>query len=160
MFGPLKIEMTLTGAVAVLFAVFAACGPAPSNGTEARRAPVYFDRDIRPILSDLCLRCHRPGYRPSKSRSPSIPRKASAPFTTVTVWSSRAILPPVNSIDGSRPKTKPSECHPLIRNKVVRPDQKALIRRWIEQGAIWEPQKAFNPYLGRKSPASRTRTGR
>jgi len=143
MFGPLKIEMTLTGAVAVLFSVFAVCGTASSIGAEPPAPPVRFDRDIRPILSDLCLRCHGPDTARRKS---NLRLDTAEGLRTIHDGKRVVVAGDPSASELYQRITSEDDTErmpPPDSGKVVRPDQKALIRRWIEQGATWEPQKAF-----------------
>jgi hypothetical protein len=102
----------------------------------ASAAPVSFNRDIRPILAENCLACHGPGTRKAGLRldkeeglfgerkgGPAIVKgdlKQSPLFQRISTEDEDDIMPP--------PKSR----------KELKPAQKELIKRWIEQGAQWE----------------------
>ncbi len=104
----------------------------------AEPAAVEFNRDIRPILSDRCFACHGPD---------ASQRKTKLRFD-IEAGAQTAIVP--------RDPSK-SEIYKRIRsdNKAMRmppayaghdrlPDRDIeLIRRWIEQGAVWQDHWSF-----------------
>lgn len=117
---------------------------APST---ASRLPekVEFNRHIRPILSDTCFPCH--GFDANK-------RKAGLRLDTVegatnVVKDHQALKP--GDLEGSdlwrRIKaTRPDVLMPPPdSNKKLTPEQIALLGRWIEQGAAYQPHWAFVP---------------
>src|SRR5262245_48562638 len=99
---------------------------------------VEFNRDVRPILSDACFRCHgfdakarkakmrldvpegafkeRDGVFPVKAGDP----KASSVWERITSADPDAVMPPPHT------------------NKKLTAAQKATIRAWIEQGAKYQ----------------------
>jgi hypothetical protein len=88
---------------------------------------VEFNRDIRPILSDRCYTCHGPdaGKRLSKLRLDADPGDAAK----------REILRRVTETDAAR--RMPFGGPPLPDREIE------LLRRWVEQGAPWQPHWAF-----------------
>ncbi len=111
--------------------------------TASPGAKIRFNRDIRPILSDNCFKCHGPdpanrqaGLRLDRreglfGKLPAgaavVPGKpaASRLFIRMTAAQPAAVMPPPSS------------------HKTLSPEQKALVRTWIEQGAPWEPHWSF-----------------
>jgi hypothetical protein len=109
----------------------------------AQAAPVDFQRQIRPILSDNCLRCHGPdessrmvGLRLDTKEGifsqrpngiPVIPGKAqeSLVYKRISDPDPRRRMPP------------------LVAHKELTDEQKALLRQWIEEGAEWKQHWAF-----------------
>lgn len=100
---------------------------------------IRYDRDIRPILSDNCFSCHGPDeherkaklrldvkdggmYADRKGVVAVVPGKPdeSELFYRLTTDDKDDIMPP--------PKSE----------KVLKPEEIALIKKWIEQGAEWE----------------------
>src|SRR5688572_5444107 len=124
---------TLGLAVAVVGAgVFAA---APGAAGDDR---VLFNRDIRPIFSDTCFKCHGPD---------SAARKADLRLDTEQgAFTERDGITPFvaghpDKSDGYRRITAddPDDLMPPAdSNLSITPGQKELIRRWIEQGAKYE----------------------
>ena len=60
--GDWTLRIALVGMLAVIL-----CCPAAGWGDEAQVQPVDFDRDIRPILAEHCVRCHGPDARTRKA---------------------------------------------------------------------------------------------
>ena len=119
------------------------------EGVTATAPEVSFNRDIRPIFSDTCFRCHGPdksgrqaGLRLDvrdealrKTRSgvtPIIPGKPEESEVVRRIFSNEEaeVMPP-------------AEAHKTLTN-----EQKQLIRRWIAEGAAYEGHWAFQP-IGR-----------
>ncbi len=121
---------------------------AAQTGTEVR-----YNRDIRPIMSDTCFKCHGPGTLEAGLRldvrdealkaadsgeTPIVPGKPDESELVRRVLSddSGEVMPPPGA------------------NKTLSAEQKGLIRRWVEQGAPYEkhwsfeaPQKATPPAI-------------
>ena len=108
---------------------------------------VRFDRDIRPILSENCFTCHGPDQHERKAKLrldvkdggiyadrkgviavvPGKPEESEL-FFLLTTDDKEEIMPP--------PKSE----------KSLTPEQIALVKKWIEQGAEWEGHWAYeNP---------------
>jgi hypothetical protein len=102
-------------------------------------APVKFNRDIRPILSDNCFACHGP--------DPATRKAGLRLDTEEGLFSERHGVTPVvkgksqNSELFSRiTAADESERMPPVKShKKLTEAQKDLIRRWIDQGGVWEP---------------------
>ena len=106
-----------------------------------------FNRDIRPILSDNCFACHGPdsGNRQAGLRL-DVAERATAELESGT----RAIVP--GKADASEllariVATDADTVMPPPEAKLGRltPEQVALLRRWIDEGAAYEPHWAFVP---------------
>ncbi|MDB5390477.1 MAG: Protein of unknown function (DUF1553)/Protein of unknown function (DUF1549)/Planctomycete [Planctomycetaceae bacterium] len=123
---------------------------------------VSFNRDIRPILSDACFRCHGPddqqrkgglrldvrasAIKPSESGDTAIvPGKiaASELIARITSAEESVMMPPRKT------------------GKTLTPAQIALLKRWIEEGAEYQghwafitPQRPPVPELPGMPPAS------
>ncbi len=109
----------------------------------AANTPVVFNRDIRPILTDTCFPCH--GFDANKRQANlrldtadgvvalHNGRQAvkagdlahSELWRRVTSADPKLIMPPPNS------------------GKVLKPEQVALLRQWIEEGAVYQKHWAF-----------------
>jgi hypothetical protein len=126
----------LASCLALLVAASAAAG-AP---------PVRFNRDIRPIMSDTCFRCHGPdqkarmaglrldireeALKPSKSGvTPIVPGDPDKSAIVQRVFSTSAakIMPPAYA------------------HKELTQAQKDTIRRWVAEGANYEGHWAYEP---------------
>jgi cytochrome c553 len=107
--------------------------------------PLRFNRDIRPILSDNCFYCHGSDaeHRKAKLRldtlegllekrddgPPVVPGRpeASQLYARLVTDDADELMPPPSS------------------HKKLTPQQKQIVRQWIEQGAQWEPHWSFAP---------------
>ena len=114
--------------------------------TRAKAEPVSFNRDVRPILSENCLACH--GFDPAH-------REAGLRLDTFEGATSeragvRAIVP--GDPDQSELWKRITSADPDLRmppptshKMALTPQQQAVLRRWIEQGAAYEPHWSFIP---------------
>ncbi len=105
--------------------------------------PVSFNRDIRPIMSDTCFHCH--GFD-AKSRKADMrldireealkptPKHKYFPIVPGKPDESEIIA----RIEDTADPMPPDEAH-----KVLTPEQKALFRRWVAEGAVYEPHWAY-----------------
>src|ERR1700676_113679 len=116
--------------------------PAAHNGAEK---PVDFNREIRPILSDSCFKCHGPE---EKSRQGNL-RLDSKENVFAERSGYRIIVP--GSSTASRLYQKVSSKDDAFRmppawsGTGLTPKQIELFRRWIDQGAKWQSHWAFEP---------------
>jgi len=116
--------------------------PAPSAQPQG---PVRFNRDVRPIMSGTCFRCHGPdessrmaGMRLDRREEAIKPRRNGTP-----------IVPgrPEESLIVQRIfETNPArQMPPVSVHKNLTPAQKETIRRWIAEGAPYEGHWAYQP---------------
>ena len=120
----------------------------------AQTAPaVDFQREIRPILSDNCFQCHGPdgdarqaGLRLDRQQTALEARPNGAAIvpgkSAASLLYQRVSSP---DIDFRMP---PPEAH-----KQLTVAQIALLKRWIDEGAPWKEQWAFQPPVKPKPPA-------
>lgn len=120
---------------------------------------ISYTRDIRPILSDKCFNCHGPdaAAREAELRldvvedaegyfgaylaiEPGDP-EASELISRIHHQNKRFVMPP-----------------PDFGGLTLTDEEKALLRRWIEQGAEYEPHWAFTPI--RKPPVPTLASGK
>lgn len=116
--------------------------PLPADDTTA----VRFNRDVLPILADQCFACH--GFDNAK-REAGLRLDSLAGSTQALESGHRAIVPGdlaaselwnrIQSDDPALVMPPPATGHRLT------PGQKEIFRRWIEQGARYEPHWAFVP---------------
>ena len=121
----------------LLLPVSAIAGPA---------APVSFNRDIRPLMSNTCFHCHGPdashrkaklrldlreeALKPGKSGElPIVPGKPEE----------SGIMKRIFSTDEDELMPPPEEHKPFT------PAQKETFRRWVAEGAVYEPHWAYTP---------------
>jgi len=100
-----------------------------------------YDRDIRPILSDNCFRCHGPEEKSRKAklrldvREVALDKEAFVPGQPEASEMIRRLV--TTNQDDHMP---PAEMH-----KVVSPAQIDVLRRWIAAGAKYEPHWSYTP---------------
>ena len=115
-----------------------------ASGEDSLPDRIEFNRDIRPILSDVCFQCHGPD---------AAQRKAELRFD-----SEAGALSPLSDGRAAIVAGKPDESE-LVRRirsndadlmmpppefeRRLSPRQIALLTRWIEQGAKWEAHWSF-----------------
>lgn len=108
---------------------------------------ISFDRDIKPILSDRCYKCHGPDTNV---------RQADLRFDDRDTALAAVAESGLQVIDPSRPddselirrieSVDPQDQMPPSDSKLLLSRQEiALLRRWIEQGAVWEAHWSFLP---------------
>jgi len=129
--------------------VLLAAGLALACGAE----PVRFNRDIRPIMSDTCFRCHGPDKR-ARMAGMRLDRREEALKPTAT--GAIPIVPGdpdksaiVQRIFAPDPRTMP----PAFAHKVLTAAQKETIRRWVAEGAVYEGHWAYQPVTRPPVPA-------
>src|SRR5438093_9273218 len=106
---------------------------------------VSFNRDLRPIMSDTCFRCHGPdrnarkadmrldireeAVKPTRSgHAPIVPGDPDKSEIITRIFSTGASVMP-----------------PRSAHKELTPAQKDIIRRWVAEGAVYEGHWAFQP---------------
>ena len=119
---------------------------APSAPDSPAFSTVEFNRDIRPILSDHCFQCHGPDAAKRKADL-RLDQEASAKADRD---GRRAIVP--GDLDGSElyrritAEDVDERMPPAKSGKIPqRAPRSSCIRRWIAQGAKWQPHWAFIP---------------
>ncbi|HEX4769809.1 MAG TPA: DUF1553 domain-containing protein [Bryobacteraceae bacterium] len=105
--------------------------------------PVNFQRQVRPILSDNCFLCHGPdkgtrmaGVRLDIKEGAFATRKDGA--IVVPGKPDESLL--IKRVFSDNPAYR---MPPAMAHKTLTPEQKDILRRWIEQGATWKDQWAF-----------------
>ena len=110
-------------------------------------APSRFNRDIRPIMSDTCFRCHGPDQarahgghasRPSATK-PSSPTASGAIPIVPGDPDKSAIIQRIFA------PTRRDACRRSTRTRMLTAAQKDTIRRWVAEGAVYEGHWAYQP---------------
>src|ERR1043166_6904328 len=111
---------------AILFLL--ACAPALA-------APIDFDRDIRPILSEHCYECHGTDKAKAGLRL-NDPKIALGQLKS----GNRAIIPnnPAKSELLRRVKSPDPDDYMPPKGERLTPNQIQKLQQWIEEGAKWE----------------------
>jgi hypothetical protein len=102
---------------------------------------VVFNRDVRPILSDLCFQCHGPDEK-KREGGLRLDLRDAAIATTAIVPGNLADSELVARIVSTDPELR---MPPPETNKSLSEAQIDTLRRWIEQGAEYQTHWAFIP---------------
>ncbi len=103
--------------------------------------PINFNRDIRPILSDRCFACHGPDKNARKADLRLDQRDAAVESD---------VIKPGHPADSELVKRIFADDEDLLmpppkHNKPLSVEQKELLKRWIAEGAEYQPHWAFIP---------------
>jgi hypothetical protein len=113
--------------------------------SDAAAAEISFNRDIRPILSENCYSCHGPDKRARKADR----RIDNAEGAYAEHEGARAFVPGdlAKSDAWARVNaTDPDDLMPPAKSgKKLKPEQIALLKKWIEEGAKYESHWSFIP---------------
>lgn len=100
-----------------------------------------FNRDIRPILSDKCFACHGPDSASRKADLRLDQREAAVESGAI-----RPGEPQGSSVIERVFSTDPDlQMPPPTSNKTLTAEQKELLKRWIAEGAEYQPHWSFIP---------------
>ena len=107
---------------------------------------VKFNRDIRPILSDRCFKCHGPD---SQTREAGLRLDRAEAAVAELDSGERAIVPSdleqsevVRRIRSTDPDL---QMPPPDSGKQLSDREKELLEKWIREGAVYEPHWSFVP---------------
>ena len=112
----------------------------------AAASNIDFAREIRPILSDHCFTCHGPDANKRKADL-RLDLKDSA-FGKAESGASAIVPghPEMSELVKRITSTDPDEVMPPPgESKLLKPEQADLLKRWVEQGAIWTGHWSFEP---------------
>lgn len=130
--------------IPTLTALWVLCTPQLGLADEERS--LSFNRDIRPLLSAACFKCH--GFD-EKARQADLRLDIAEGAEHVldsTNPDENYLWQRLNSDEESEVMPPPSEQRQLTA------DEKALLRTWIEQGAAYEGHWAFEPIANTDAP--------
>src|SRR6478609_1740006 len=132
--------MVAKNSARILAFALIATGAARSSAASAH---LEYNRDIRPILSENCFSCHGAD---SASRKAKLRLDSFAEATAEREDGAPAIVP-------GKPKesevirrilaSDDDQMPPADSHKVLTKEQKELLRRWVNEGAVYQPHWAF-----------------
>jgi hypothetical protein len=134
------------GLVAVL-AIPAAQATTPTQPPQAAvPTTIVFNRDVRPILSDKCFKCHGPATQ-TKGLRLDLEDVAKQPLRDGNV----AVVP--GDLGKSELVRRIAATDPNVRmpraqsgpGEALSPRDVGVLQRWIEQGGVWQKHWAFTP---------------
>ena len=120
---------------------------------EPPAAAVSFNRDVRPIMSGTCFRCHGPDESSRRAgmrldlRDEALKRRGNGTPIVPGKPDESLIVRRIFAEDPAR-VMPPADVH-----KELTDAQKQTIRRWIEQGAVYEGQWSYQPVVRPAVPA-------
>jgi hypothetical protein len=138
-------------AVACRMACLMATVPAVAAAAEAPEPGVSFGRDIRPLLTEHCIRCHGPDTAEAGldlSARPSATAPLASGHAAIVPGNAAAstVIARITSTDPDL-RMPPGDEPPLSAAEVT------LVRRWIAAGAEYEDHWAFRPLVKPAVPA-------
>ena len=102
----------------------------------AQTKPVDFQREIRPILSDACFHCHGPD---KNTRMANLRLDVQGPGVVPGKPDESKLWKRITHANAAL-RMPPPQAH-----KILSDGQKALLRKWIEEGAVYKEHWAFSP---------------
>lgn len=107
-------------------------------------APLVFNRDIKPLLTDNCYACHGPD---PGSRKAGLRLDTQAGLFEPTAKRGPTLVaghPETSELWKRLESTDPDEVMPPPKSgKHLKPEERERIRRWISEGAPWQPHWSF-----------------
>ncbi len=110
---------------------------------------IEFNRDVRPILADNCFHCHGndPKHREAKLRLDVREEALKSEAFVPGMPGESQIIHRIQTTDADE-RMPPPDSHKQLNER-----QKAILQRWIEQGAEYQPHWAFVPPVPQAIPA-------
>ena len=110
-------------------------------GSIATGEDLSFNRDIRSILSDNCFACHGPDEHGRQADLRLDDRQAAIDSGAITPGDADA-----SAIIERMLSTDPDVVMPPPKSgKTVKPEQIAVFRRWLDEGALYQEHWSFAP---------------
>jgi hypothetical protein len=122
---------------------------APPALLSAAEPAVDFNRDVRPILSDRCFKCHGPATQKAKVRLDSLDH-AVKKNVVVPGKPDESLLIERIAAASDDDRMPPPEAGPRLTDAQVK-----TLKAWIAAGAKYEPHWAFKPPVRAVVPGSR-----
>jgi hypothetical protein len=142
--------------IAFLIVINMSCGRQGKDAYASLPDKVSYNFHIRPILSDKCFSCHGPDANKREAHLRlDQPESAFAPLTeTKGAFAIVKGKPEESEMFKRISSTDPHYQMPTPESHIgaLTPDQIALFKRWIEQGAKYESHWAFTPPVKAEVP--------
>ncbi|MBX3177199.1 MAG: PSD1 domain-containing protein [Candidatus Hydrogenedentes bacterium] len=120
-----------------------------AGAVSAPADPVSYNRDVRPILSENCFRCHGPDAR---TREAGLRLDARDEALAVLAPGRPEASELIRRITATDPADR---MPPEVTHKALGAAQIELLTRWVAQGAPYERHWAFIPPVAPEVPAVR-----
>jgi hypothetical protein len=145
------VRRDLSAATATVAIVLAHLALATNTASAADSAGLEYNRDVRPILAENCFACHGPDSAARKAdmrldrRDDAIEAGAISPGNT----DESELVARINAQD-------PKELMPPpVTTKKLTQNQKDILKRWIAEGAAYQPHWSLIPPKRPALPAVR-----
>ncbi len=119
-----------------------------AESPDAAIAPISFNEQIRPLLSDRCFYCHGPDEKHREAGLRLDDREAAIDYLAIVPGDPDASLIIERVIESDDDLVMPP---PHSKHGRLTADEVDLLARWIAAGALYEPHWAFAP-LRQSSP--------
>jgi hypothetical protein len=125
-----------------------------AGASEPAVAPLDFNRDIRPILSENCFYCHGQDGNKREADLRLDDREAAIHAGAIVPGDPGAsvLIERIHSTDADVVMPPPNS------NRRLSDDQKKLLDRWIKEGAVYTPHWAFVPPVRPQPPETKQAT--
>ncbi len=129
----------------VIFSIFLWLVALKSPAAESK---LRFNRDIRPLMSDTCFHCHGPDKNSRKAglrldiRDEALKPAKSGELPIVPGKPDQSEIIKRLFADDKDDLMPPEEAH-----KTFTPQQKEIFKRWVAEGAEYEPHWAYTPLV-------------
>ncbi len=138
---PLSMNLRLSTDIAWLLVVATALATPRASAADSP-AKVQFNRDIRPIMSDVCFKCHGPGKQLGGMRldlrEAALKPAESGDAPIVPGDSGKSeLIRRISSTDEGEQMPPPSA------HKTLTQSQKDLLKRWVDEGAPYQKHWSF-----------------
>jgi hypothetical protein len=145
---PAAVHVLAAGA-ALIALVSAVSLRATAQSPPSAPAPLSFNRDIRPILSNNCFTCHGPDEKKRETDFHFDTKEGMFLEEGIIVPGSAAKSVLVKKITEPDPKDRmppPDSGHALTDTQIV------LLKRWIDEGAKWDTHWAYTAVVHSEPP--------
>lgn len=132
--------------VAIALTFSCSCFAAHLSANEPDEGTLSFDRDVRPILSEHCFKCHGPdegqlqaGLRMDQKESVFSPLESGHTAVVSKKPAESELIRRITTTDPDE-RMPPAEDAKELTKKQIQ-----ILTQWIEQGATWSNHWAFEP---------------
>jgi hypothetical protein len=129
------------------------------GGLAVAGSAISYNRDIKPILAENCFTCHG---------TDSAARKAGLRLDRFETATNKLEDSAVAIVPGQPDKSEmirrifaedDDHMPPMKVNKVLKPEQKELLKKWIAAGAVYQPHWSFIPPVKALPPQVKNKNG-
>src|SRR5437660_1798606 len=137
----MSIMIKMHWGLAVSFLCFA------SQASAQTPRPIDFNRDVRPILSDLCFQCHGPDKAKRKAKLHFDTEDGARAVIVAGKPQESELIRRITSTDPDKRMPPPASGH------MLKPAQIKILTQWVADGAKWQKHWSFIPPVRPPLPA-------